>query len=229
MLPLIGAIHDENEANQLTIDEAFECFMEAVSGGARYGLRLDYSTTTSNPDQLFGSHNGVMNNCIFLNLAEAEWAKYKRYSNRLRDLFTIRVITIDEKFMPSIKQNNFTRIIIDGSAERIMYVSRTARRLSIYTVNPVYMGDTKYFGEFTDAMNNGGREALMYFFLNRKIGGFFDPFKPLYTEELDEQKELSLDAVSEFWLEEYLEKGVLPYEEIVTGIDGRSSISQGYC
>jgi hypothetical protein len=34
MLPLIGAIHDENE---LTVDEAAECFLEAVSGGARYG------------------------------------------------------------------------------------------------------------------------------------------------------------------------------------------------
>jgi hypothetical protein len=37
MLPLIGAIHDDNEANQLTIDQAFELFLEAVSGGARYG------------------------------------------------------------------------------------------------------------------------------------------------------------------------------------------------
>jgi hypothetical protein len=37
MLPLIGAIHDENEANQLTIDEAQDLFLEAVSGGSRYG------------------------------------------------------------------------------------------------------------------------------------------------------------------------------------------------
>jgi hypothetical protein len=36
MLPLIGAIHDENEHSRLTSEEAFECFMEAVSGGARY-------------------------------------------------------------------------------------------------------------------------------------------------------------------------------------------------
>jgi hypothetical protein len=33
MLPLIGMIHDENA---LTIEQAEECFMEAVSGGARY-------------------------------------------------------------------------------------------------------------------------------------------------------------------------------------------------
>jgi hypothetical protein len=34
MLPPIGMIHDENE---LTIEEAQECFMEAICGGDRYG------------------------------------------------------------------------------------------------------------------------------------------------------------------------------------------------
>jgi hypothetical protein len=37
MLPLIGAIHDENKYNQITIEEAEELFMEAISGGERYG------------------------------------------------------------------------------------------------------------------------------------------------------------------------------------------------
>jgi hypothetical protein len=37
MLPLIGAIHDDNKANQLTLEEAEELFLEAVSGGNRYG------------------------------------------------------------------------------------------------------------------------------------------------------------------------------------------------
>lgn len=34
MFPLIGMIHDEND---LTIEEAQECFLEAICGGARYG------------------------------------------------------------------------------------------------------------------------------------------------------------------------------------------------
>jgi hypothetical protein len=38
MLPLIGAIHDDNIANKLTIEEATELFMEAISGGERYGV-----------------------------------------------------------------------------------------------------------------------------------------------------------------------------------------------
>jgi hypothetical protein len=37
MLPLIGMIHDENEHNRITLEEAEELFLEAVSGGERYG------------------------------------------------------------------------------------------------------------------------------------------------------------------------------------------------
>jgi hypothetical protein len=36
MLPLIGAVHDDNKHNQITIEEAEELFLEAVSGGERY-------------------------------------------------------------------------------------------------------------------------------------------------------------------------------------------------
>jgi hypothetical protein len=37
MLPLIGAIHDSDDNNRITEAEAEECFMLAVSGGARFG------------------------------------------------------------------------------------------------------------------------------------------------------------------------------------------------
>lgn len=38
MLPLIGAVHDENEHNNITLEEAEELFMTAISGGARFGV-----------------------------------------------------------------------------------------------------------------------------------------------------------------------------------------------
>jgi hypothetical protein len=178
-------------------------------------IGLGNSANTSNPNRIFGAHNGILNNCILLSLGEVEWALYKQWSNQLRDLFTVTTLIIDEKHLPPFKQNSFTRIIIDGNADHIMFVSRTARRLTIYTVNPVYVGNTKYWKQFNDVMNNGGREALMHFLLNREISQFFDPFKPLYTKEVDDEKESSLDPVSEFWLEEYLEKAVLPYDHVM--------------
>jgi hypothetical protein len=57
----------------------------------------------------------------------------------------------------------------------------------------------------------------MYYLLHRDISKF-NPFKPLHTQELDEQKELSLNAVGSFWLE-YLEEAQLPYDELVNVVD----------
>jgi hypothetical protein len=37
MLPLIGMIHDDDENNRITLEEAEDCFLEAISGGERYG------------------------------------------------------------------------------------------------------------------------------------------------------------------------------------------------
>lgn len=68
-----------------------------------------------------------------------------------------------------------------------------------------------------ETFDNGGREALMYYLLHRNIGKF-DPFKPLHTKELDEQKELSLNAVGQFWLE-YLDEAQLPYDELLNVVD----------
>src|ERR1700733_10440137 len=83
---------------------------------------------------------------------------------------------------------------IQTNSRTFLQVSRTGRRLSILNINPKYVGDTDYFARLIGVYDNGGREALMYHLLHRDISKF-DPFKPLYTDEMDEQKELSLDPV----------------------------------
>jgi hypothetical protein len=60
----------------------------------------------------------------------------------------------------------------------------------------------------------------MYKLLQRDISNF-NAFKPLHTQETDEQKEMSLGAVAEFWLEECLEENKLPYDEEVKTLDGK--------
>jgi hypothetical protein len=69
-------------------------------------------------------------------------------------------------------------------------------------------------------MNNGGREAFMDFLLKRDISKF-DPYLPLHTLEVDEQKERSLSPVAEYWLR-LLDDGFLPYDDVrdVIGYDG---------
>ena len=171
----------------------------------------DNSFSTSDPEDIFGKNNPGMDGCMLLHLEEVEWALYRRYSNKLRNLFTTPTIPINDKYDKQFVQNSFTRIVISGNAEHIMHVSRTGRRLSIFDVSPRYIDKPEYFVRLYHAFDNGGREALMYYLLDRNIDGF-SPFKPLYTKELDEQKELSLSSVGQFWLE-YLDENILPYDE----------------
>jgi hypothetical protein len=178
----------------------------------------DNTFSTADPEDIFGKNNPGMDNCLLLLLEEVEWALYRRYTNKFRHLFTTPILNINDKYEKQIVQNNFTRIIINGNADHIMQVSRTGRRLSIWDVNPKYIGNIAYFANVKETFDHGGREALMYYLLHRDISKF-DPFKPLHTKELDEQKELSLNAVGSFWLE-YLEEAQLPYDELVNVVDG---------
>ena len=179
----------------------------------------DNSFTTADPDEIFGANNPGMDGCMLLHLEEAEWAMYRRYANKFKNTFTQRTINIKDKYEKQFEQNSFTRTVITGNADHIMQISRTGRRLSVFNINPVHVGNTRYFDNLIRTFNNGGREALMYYLLHRNISKF-NPFKPLHTKETDEQKELSLNDVAEFWLEECLEENMLPYEEVLRTPEG---------
>jgi Family of unknown function (DUF5906) len=180
----------------------------------------DNSFTTADPERIFGNNNPGMNCCLQLHLEEVEWALYRRYANKLRDLFTRKILNVNNKWEKQIEQNNFTRIGITGNAEHIMQVSRTGRRLSIFDVAPIKIDDPEYFRVLAETFDTGGREALMCRLLNRDISKF-NPYKPLHTKETDEQKELSMDDVSKFWLEEMIEGAKLPYDEVIKTVDDK--------
>jgi hypothetical protein len=179
----------------------------------------DNAFKTADPEQLFGTNNPGMDGCLLLHLEEVEWAKYNRYANKLRDLFTTPTININDKYEKQFVQNNFTRIFITGNAEHIMHVSRTGRRLSIFDVSAAKANDTEYYATVRETFNTGGREAAAFELFHRDITNF-NPFKPLHTKEMDEQKELSLGPVAQFWLDEWLEENKLPYDEEIKTLDG---------
>jgi hypothetical protein len=95
----------------------------------------------------------------------------------------------------------------------LAYISKTDRRHTILRSAPDKIGDAQHFKDLKSALDNGGKEALKYYLLHKDISEF-NPFKPLWTEELDEQKEMSVDkSLDSVWLE-WLEGGMLPFEEI---------------
>jgi Family of unknown function (DUF5906) len=176
-------------------------------------IGLNHAFPVSNLEHVFGNHNEILDNCIFLSFEESDIKSNIRYTRELRDLITNHYLLVNLKHKHFLRQRNFTRCVFIGNAEILAYVSRTDRRHTVLRSAPDKIGDVEYFEDLKNSLDRNGLEALLYYFLHKDISEF-NPFKPLWTEELDEQKELSVDkSLYSVWLE-WLTNGSLPFEEL---------------
>jgi hypothetical protein len=86
------ALHGEEEG---TGKSMFNDEMKKIVG-------KDYSFTTADPDDIFGRNNPGMDSCFLLDLEEIEWAMYRRYHNKFKNLFTCQEINISDKYEKQI-------------------------------------------------------------------------------------------------------------------------------
>jgi hypothetical protein len=170
----------------------------------------------SNLKMVFGDFNEIVDSCLLLSFEESDIKSNIRYTRELRDLITNPYALVNKKHKSHFRQPNFTRVVFIGNAEVLAYISRTDRRHTILRSAPLKIGKADYFKKLKHVLDNGGKEALMYYLLHKDISKF-NPFQSLWTEELDEQKELSVDkSLDSVWLE-WLESGSLPFEEFRNG------------
>ena len=173
---------------------------------------INHAFPVSNLKMVFGDFNEVMDSCILLQFEESDIRSNIRYTRELRDLITNPYALVNKKHKSHLRQPNFTRVVFIGNAEVLAYISRTDRRHTILRSAPIKVGHADYFKELKHVLDNGGKEAFMYYLLHKDISAF-TPYMSLWTEELDEQKELSVDkSLDSVWLE-WLESGSLPFEE----------------
>jgi Family of unknown function (DUF5906) len=166
----------------------------------------------SNLKMVFGDFNEIMDSCLLLSFEESDIKSNIRYTRELRDLITNPYALVNKKHKSHHRQPNFTRVVFIGNAEVLAYISRTDRRHTILRSAAIKIGKVDYFKDLKYVLDNGGKEALMYYLLHKDISKF-TPFMSMWTEELDEQKELSTDkSLDSVWLE-WLESGSLPFEE----------------
>jgi hypothetical protein len=133
-------------------------------------------------------------------------------ANELRDLITNPYALVNKKNKSHLRQRNFTRVVFIGNADVMAYISRTDRRHTILRSAPIKVNNVQYFKDLSTVLSNGGKEALMYYLLHKDISKF-NPYQPMWTEELDEQKELSVDrSLDSAWLE-WLGCGSLPFDD----------------
>ena len=149
------------------------------------------------PKQLTGNFNWHLKDKLLLFADELNFKDANYRHGIMKALITEKKFTVEKKFGDAFQANNYIRIIIASNAEHVLKIAKNERRFFIVRVLPKRIKDRVYFRKIVDEMENGGIEALYYFLKKRDISKVDVGCFPS-TDELYEQKILSLEPIEEF-------------------------------
>lgn len=159
-----------------------------------------------NSRYLTSNFNGHMDSCLCLVLDEAFWSGDKGAEGVLKGLTTAPEIQIERKGKEPYMVDNYIRFIIIGNDEWLVPASADERRYGVFQVGEGRKKDVNFFSEMVRLMDTqGGLEILLDYLKKFDLSKIQVNVAP-NTKALQEQKELSLDALDQFW-EECLDEG----------------------
>ena len=122
-------------------------------------LMYPYSFKTSNPEYIFGNHNGQLKDKLLLHLEEAVWPGGKKTESLLKDMITSPDIPINEKFVPMYTVPNHLHLFLTGNPEWLIAAGRRARRIFALHASEAHIKDTTYFADLDKWFHSGGDAA----------------------------------------------------------------------
>ena len=148
---------------------------------------------------LTGRFNDHLQDCVFLFADEAFFAGDKAHGDVLKGLITEYELTIEGKYRAVVSTRNRLHILIVSNRDWVVPASITARRFAITEALDTRRGQRRYFTDIIKQMDSGGLEAMLHDLLHRDITNFDVRAIP-DTDELREQKALSLPNLDRWWL-----------------------------
>ena len=154
---------------------------------------------------LVGNFNAHLRDKLLVFADEAFWAGDKKSEGVLKALITEDTLAIEMKGVDVQTSPNFTRLILASNNEWLIPASADQRRFVVLEAGVAKQQDSGYFKAIADQMENGGREALMKFLMDRDLYGINLRNIPK-TSALTDQLLYSLDSVGQ-WLYTCLDYG----------------------
>ncbi|MHB1381955.1 MAG: DUF5906 domain-containing protein [Thermoleophilia bacterium] len=187
-----------------------------------HGLHVSHSK------RITGGFNSHLKNALLVFADEAVWGGDKAAEGALKALVTEDQLSIEPKGFDAFMVKNYVRLIMASNNTWVCPAGLEERRFFVINVGTKHVQDSEYFKRIVDEMKNGGREALLYFLLNRDIKGV-DLRKFPKTAALLEQKRLGMSAVEKFWFE-ILTSGSFDPEEGIwgDGLVGKEKLHEFY-
>jgi Family of unknown function (DUF5906) len=180
-----------------------------------------YSFITADKNDIFGGFNGHLSNLMFMVYEEAVWAENRQIEAILKVFISGKRRPSTKKYHDTKMVNNYIRSLLLANPGWAVPASVDERRYTILNPSEARMKDLAYFGGLKAKLDEGGLEALMYFFQHYRIGrGRVNIRSALKTQALVDQQEESLDAFESWLLDEFLWNGVVRCCTIITDFHG---------
>jgi Primase C terminal 2 (PriCT-2) len=179
-------------------------FYETVMGH----LLGEHAMQVGNPKHVIGAFNPHLESLLRLTADEALFVGNPEHRNSLFGLITEPKLTIEPKGCGVYRADSFLNLSVTSNAKHFLPISGTARRFFIPTISPEHIQDHAYFKAIKDQLNDGGYEALLYYFLNEVDLKDFNVRLVPKTEGLMEQRNHSLLPLEAWWVE-LLESGTI--------------------
>jgi len=145
-----------------------------------------------------GNFNIHLQHSIICNLGEAFFSGDHAAEGALKTLITEKEMQYEPKHMDSFSGSNYTRVFMSTNLDWVVPAKgNDERRYIVLEVSDLRRGDLDYMDKFRIWLNNGGREALLHYLMEREITHTM--YKAPETKALVEQKEHGLHGI-EKWI-----------------------------
>jgi hypothetical protein len=171
-----------------------------------------YFFQPSKPDQVLGSFNGQMRNCLVCFMDEMVWGGDKEKAGTIKKLVTETVNYINEKFTPTIKVKNISNIFMASNEEWVVPAGATEQRWLVLNVDDeLAVCDKPQKKKLIQDILSVDLKQLAKFFYERDLSNWSHR-ETVNTIGLREQKIQSLSGIHKWWLT-CLDKCLIPDEE----------------
>jgi hypothetical protein len=144
------------------------------------------------------SANSIKNKLVTV-ADEAFWAGTKSHEGLLKARITNKYLTLEEKFMPQYKIENFNNLIILSNEKWVVPVTADERRFLIVEIGNDKRNNHQYFGNLIKEVNKGGAGAFLFELQNREIQNTQWLRNAPKFDEAFQQLEYSMDLTTRFW------------------------------
>jgi Family of unknown function (DUF5906) len=165
-------------------------------------------------EHLVGHFNYHLRDVVLLFADEAFFAGDKSNESTLKTIVTERSLTIESKGVDAEMSANCVHLMMASNEKWVVPAGPDDRRYFVLDCLPDMIGNRPYFTAMVRQMEvEGGKEALLHYLLNYDIKGSGVDIRDVpKTEALKQQKALSMDIDTEWWLN-VLKRGSLLVEQ----------------